>query len=80
MQAYKFDTTISKEGTITIPFEPVLFNRDAEVIIIPKKKTIRNKKKYSASDFLKDWTGILENMPEEKTDKIKYEYLIQKHK
>ena len=36
MQAYKFNTQISKEGTITIPYIPDLIGRDVELIILPK--------------------------------------------
>jgi hypothetical protein len=39
MQAYKFDTRISKDGVITLPFEPILFNREVEITIVPKRKT-----------------------------------------
>jgi|GEM_PF-1563562 len=37
MQAYKFDTQISKDGTITIPFTPDLIGREVELIILPKE-------------------------------------------
>ena len=40
MQTYKFDARISKDGVITLPFEPLLFNRDVEVTIVPKQ--VRN--------------------------------------
>ena len=36
MKAYKFDTNISKDGTITIPFTPDLMGREVELIILPK--------------------------------------------
>ena len=36
MQAYKFDTLISKDGIITIPFTPDLMGREVELIILPK--------------------------------------------
>ena len=36
MQAYKFDTWISETGVISLPHEPVLFDREAEIIVIPK--------------------------------------------
>jgi hypothetical protein len=39
MQAYKFDARISKDGVITLPFEPALFNRDVEITIVPKQKS-----------------------------------------
>ena len=37
MQAYKFDTRISKDGTITIPFTLDLYGHDVEIIILPKE-------------------------------------------
>ena len=42
MQAYKFNTRISKKGVIILPDEPVLFDKEVEIIVIPKpdKKTI----------------------------------------
>ena len=42
MQAYKFDTQISEKGIISFPYESTLFNREVEVIVIPKpeKETI----------------------------------------
>jgi hypothetical protein len=39
MQTYKFDTRISKDGVITLPFEPALFNREVEIVIVPKQKS-----------------------------------------
>jgi hypothetical protein len=37
MQTYKFDARISKDGVITLPFEPALFNREVEVTIVSKQ-------------------------------------------
>ena len=36
MQAYKFNTRISEKGIISLPYEPVLFDREVEIIVIPK--------------------------------------------
>jgi hypothetical protein len=36
MQAYKFNTHISDKGVILLPFEPVLFDKEVELIVIPK--------------------------------------------
>ena len=36
MQAYKFDTQISEQGIISLPYNPALFNREVEIIVIPK--------------------------------------------
>jgi len=42
MLAYKFDTRISENGVISLPFEPILFNTDVEIIVLPKpnKETV----------------------------------------
>jgi len=36
MQAYKFDTRISDQGIISLPYESALFDKDVEIIVIPK--------------------------------------------
>ena len=42
MQAYKFNTRISESGIISLPYEPLLFDKEVEIIVIPKsgKETI----------------------------------------
>jgi hypothetical protein len=39
MPPYKFATRISKDGIITLPFEPSLFNREVEITIVPKQNS-----------------------------------------
>jgi hypothetical protein len=39
MSPYKFSTRISKDGVITLPLEPSLFNREVEITIVPKQKS-----------------------------------------
>ncbi|WP_055431179.1 hypothetical protein [Candidatus Symbiothrix dinenymphae] len=80
MQTYKYDTRISEEGVITLPFEPQLFNMEVEIIIVPKPQPVKKEKEYSALDFVRDWTGIFKNMTDEELDNAKYEYLMEKHK
>ena len=36
MQAYRFNTRISDKGTISLPGEAMLFDREVEVIVIPQ--------------------------------------------
>jgi hypothetical protein len=36
MQAYKFNAHISEKGIISLPYEPTLFDREVEIIVIPK--------------------------------------------
>jgi hypothetical protein len=39
MHPYKFDTRISENGIITLPFAPALFNREVEITIVPKQQS-----------------------------------------
>jgi hypothetical protein len=43
MRAFKFNTRISEDGTIHLPFTPSLFNKEVELIIVPRleKKSIK---------------------------------------
>jgi len=41
MRAYKFDTHISNDGTITIPFTPDLMGKEVELIIVPKDSEVQ---------------------------------------
>ena len=40
MQAYKFNTRISEKGIISLPYEPMLFNKEVEIIVITKPNQI----------------------------------------
>ena len=75
MRAFKFDTRISKDGTIQIPFTPSLFNTEVEIIIVPKgvKKSLKN----AGKDFVKKWAGFLSI---DDTDSSKLDYLTEKYK
>jgi hypothetical protein len=75
MQAYRFETRITKNGLIQIPLSNQLFDKEVEIIILPKQKqkTIR----LSSSDFVTKWTGFLKNS---NTDDLKYQYLSEKYK
>ena len=81
MQAYKFNTRISERGIISLPHKPELFNTEVEIIILSKsKEKIKEKdEKYTAKDFIKEFSGCLKNVPEEDTDDLQYEYLKRKH-
>jgi len=80
MQAYKFITQISENGIISLPHKPELFNTEVEIIILPIPKEKAKEEKYTVKDFLKDWTGILKDMPDEELENARYEYLKEKHK
>ena len=75
MQAYRFETRITKNGLIQIPLSNQLFDKEVEIIILPKQKqkTVR----LSASDFVTKWTGFLKNS---NSDELKFQYLSEKYK
>ena len=66
MQAYRFNTRISDKGIISLPYELALFDREVEIIVIPKleKETapegymtleeFRTKSKASLTKILKE--------------------------
>jgi hypothetical protein len=76
MEAYRFLTKISDKGTITILDKPSLFGQEVELIIIPKEKQAKSKKK-NAEQFLEKWSGFLSV---EDSEKEKAAYLEQKYK
>lgn len=59
MQAYKFETRISKTGQIQLPLKHQLFDKEVEIIIVPKQKPKASKRK--AADFINKWSGFLSN-------------------
>jgi hypothetical protein len=75
MRAYKFDTRISKDGTIQIPFTPSLFNTEVEITIVPKVAKMRNKN--AGKEFVKNWAGFLSI---DATNSSKLDYLTEKYK
>jgi hypothetical protein len=75
MQAYRFETRISKKGTIQLPFNKQLIDREVEIIILPKQDLKSDKK--SAADFVKKWTGFLSSTNIEDS---KFKYLNEKYK
>ena len=75
MQAYKFETRISKTGQIQLPLKHQLFDKEVEIIILPKQKQRASKRK--AANFINKWSGFLSN-PE--TDGSRYDYLTEKYK
>lgn len=75
MKAYKFHTKISDNGTIRIPYYPQLYDKEVEIIIVPKFKT--ENKANSATEFVNKWAGFLKNSDIENS---KYDYLSEKYK
>lgn len=75
MQAYKFETRISKTGQIKLPLNAQLFDKEVEIIIVPKQE---NKSSIPKTiEFIDKWSGFLSNC---NTDDLKYQYLIEKYK
>jgi hypothetical protein len=79
MQAYKFDTRITKDGIISLPFVPMLFDKEVEIIILPKTKIRETKHKITPSEFVRKWSGVIKDIPENDTDDLRYEYLRKKY-
>lgn len=75
MRAYKYQTRISKTGQITLPLNNQLYDKEVEIIIVPKQKVKSSRPK--TSDFLDKWSGFLTNS---NTDDSKYQYLTDKYK
>jgi hypothetical protein len=75
MRAFKFDTRISKDGTIQIPFTPTLFNTEVEIIIVPK--VVKKRIIKAGRKFVEQWSGFLNSND---TDSSKFDYLSEKYK
>lgn len=75
MQAYRFETRISKRGLIQLPLSNQLFDKEVEIIILPKQQ--QKKIKSTPVDFVNKWSGFLSNID---ADASKYDYLSDKHK
>lgn len=75
MKAYKYETRISQKGEIKLPLNIKLFDKEVEIIIVPKNQAKLSKP--STSDFLDKWSGFLSNS---NTDNLKHQYLTEKYK
>ena len=75
MKVYRFTTKVSESGTIQIPYSLSLFDKEVEIIILPKPTL--EKEKMRATDFVKKWAGFISD---KNTDKTKSEYLSNKYK
>ncbi len=75
MKAYKFDLRISESGLIQLPLNPSLFNKEVEIIIVPKNQNA-TRQPNKAADFVKKWAGFLKNS---ETDNAKKTYLTKKY-
>lgn len=75
MQAYRFETRISKKGIIKLPFNQQLVDREVEIIILPKQDLKPNKD--ASIDFVNKWSGFLSKLNIEDS---KFQYLSEKYK
>lgn len=75
METVRFKTKVSKSGTIHLPKNSSLINKEVDVIIIPTTKP--QEKTLKAGEFVKKWAGFL--LPLESNDP-KYDYLTEKYK
>ncbi|HEY5536023.1 MAG TPA: hypothetical protein VIL99_13950 [Ignavibacteria bacterium] len=75
MQAYRFETRISKKGIIQLPFNQQLMDREVEIIILPKHNLKLSKN--ASFDFVNKWAGFLGNI---NIEDLKFQYLSEKYK
>ena len=75
MKTLRFRTRISKSGTIHLPKNSFLADKEVDVIIMPKTRRLR--KTLKAREFVEKWAGFL--YPIESNDS-KFDYLIEKYK
>lgn len=75
MKIFKFNTKISSNGTIQIPFTPSLFDKDVEIIIVPKIRKMN--RRATGQAFVNKWAGFLIN---NNADLSKYDYLSEKYR
>ncbi len=75
MKAYRYKTKVSNTGEILIPVSPALYDKEVDVIILPKNN--KKEKELKAVDFVNKWAGFLKNHD---TEKSKFDYLSEKYK
>lgn len=75
MKAYRYKTRIFSTGKIIILVSPALYDKEVDVIILPKSR--KKERELKAIDFVNRWTGFFKNGDIEKS---KYDYLSEKYK
>ena len=75
MKTLRFRTRISKSGTIHLPKNSSLVDKEVDVIIMPKTRRLR--KTLKAKEFVEKWAGFL--IPLESNDS-RFDYLMEKYK
>lgn len=76
MQTYRFDTRISKDGIIQLPFNQQLMGREVEIIIMPKEDS--KPSTATTAEFIDKWAGFLS--VENNVEESKFHYLTEKYK
>ena len=77
MEAYKFETTVLKNGMIKVPQFEEYINRKIELFIILKPQVVEENQKISIDEFLEQWTGFAKGID---SDTEKFNYLMKKYK
>ena len=75
MKTLRFRTKVSKSGTIQLPKDASLNEKEVDVIIMPK--TQRIVKAMRAMEFVEKWKGFLYPMD---SNDSKFDYLMEKYK
>lgn len=75
MKTLRFRAKVSKSGTIQLPSDASLNDKEVDVIIVPKTKRIG--KTMRATEFVEKWKGFL--YPIDSNDS-KFDYLMEKYK
>ena len=74
MEAYKFKTKVSENGTIVVPDGFDIKNKEVEVIILDEVVSFR--KRMTGAQFVEKFAGIVKNVD---ADEAKWAYLKDKH-
>lgn len=74
METIKYRIKISDRGQIIIPMDIAYKDEEVEVTITPTKS-----KKYTASNFIQDFSGILKDVDISEVENAKLEHLVKKH-
>lgn len=75
MKTLRFRAKVSKSGTIQLPSDASLNDKEVDVIIVPKTKRIG--KTMRATEFVEKWKGFLYPMD---SNDSKFNYLMKKYK
>ncbi|XOF35076.1 MAG: hypothetical protein ACL93V_07260 [Candidatus Electrothrix sp. YB6] len=76
MEAYKFKTTVLRNGVIKLPEISQYAERQVEVFVVIKQAENTSQER-SMEQFLEKWTGFLRGTV---SDDLKLQYLKEKYK